>query len=35
MLLAACIEAGAHTMYSEDLDPGMRYDSVTAINPLA
>jgi predicted nucleic acid-binding protein len=35
MLLAACIDAGVHTLYSEDLAPGTRYDSVTVINPFA
>lgn len=35
MLLAACIEAGVHTLYSEDLSPGVRYDSVTVVNPFA
>ena len=34
MLLAACIEAGVRTLYSEDLDTGMQYDSVTVINPF-
>ncbi len=35
MLLAACIEAGVHTLYSEDLASGMQYDSVTVVNPFA
>jgi predicted nucleic acid-binding protein len=35
MLVAACIEAGVHTLYSEDLAPGTRYDSVTVVNPFA
>ena len=34
MLLAACIEAGGDTLYSEDLGDGVSYDSVTVINPL-
>lgn len=34
MLIAACIEAGATTLYSEDLSDGMTYESVTVINPL-
>ena len=34
MLLAACIEAGVDTLYSEDLDTGMTYDSVTVVNPF-
>lgn len=35
MLIAACIEAGIDTLYSEDLDAGMTYDSVTIINPFS
>ncbi len=35
MLVAACIEAGVHTLYSEDLTPGALYDSVTVVNPFA
>lgn len=35
MLLAACIEAGADTLYSEDLDAGTTYGPVTVINPFA
>lgn len=35
LLLAACIEAGVDSLYSEDLDAGMTYDSVTVINPFA
>jgi predicted nucleic acid-binding protein len=34
MLLAACTEAGVDTLYSEDLDAGMTYDSVTVVNPF-
>lgn len=34
MLLAACIEAGVDTLYSEDLDAGMTYGSVTVVNPF-
>ena len=34
MLLAACIEAGVTTLYSEDLSNGMRYDSVLVVNPF-
>ena len=34
MLLAACIEAGVDTLYSEDLSDGMTYDSVTVVNPF-
>jgi predicted nucleic acid-binding protein len=35
MLLAACIEAGVRTLYSEDLSPGAQYDSVAVVNPFA
>ena len=35
MLVAACIEAGVHTLYSEDLGPGTQYGSVTVVNPFA
>lgn len=35
MLAAACIEAGVHTLYSEDLASGTQYDSVTVVNPFA
>ncbi len=35
MLLAACIEAGVTTLYSEDLSHGVRYDSVLVVNPFA
>jgi predicted nucleic acid-binding protein len=35
MLLAACVDAGVDTLYSEDLDNGMTYDSVTVVNPFA
>ena len=34
MLLAACIEAGVTTLYSEDLSNGQRYDSVVVVNPF-
>jgi predicted nucleic acid-binding protein len=35
MLLAGCIEAGVHTLYSEDLASGEQYDTVTVVNPFA
>jgi predicted nucleic acid-binding protein len=35
MLVAACIEAGVRTLYSEDLAPDTQYDSVTVVNPFA
>jgi predicted nucleic acid-binding protein len=35
MLLGACIEASVDTLYSEDMDAGATYDSVTVINPFA
>lgn len=34
MLLAACIRAGVDTLYSEDMDAGMVYDSVRVVNPF-
>lgn len=34
LLLAACIESGIDTVYSEDMSHGMTYDSVTVINPF-
>ena len=34
LLVAACIEAGVETLYSEDMGDGVVYDSVTVINPL-
>jgi predicted nucleic acid-binding protein len=35
LLLAACADAGVHTLYSEDLDDGMTYDSVSVISPFS
>ena len=35
LLLAACADAGVDTLYSEDLDGGMTYDTVTIVNPFA
>ena len=35
MLLAACLEAGVDTLYTEDLGAGMTYDSIRAVNPFA
>jgi predicted nucleic acid-binding protein len=35
LLIAACIEAGVTTLYSEDLDAGMTYETVTVVNPFA
>ena len=35
MLLAACLDAGVNRLYSEDLDDGMTYDTVTVVNPFA
>ncbi len=34
MLLAACIHSGVDTLYSEDMQDGMQYDSVTVMNPF-
>ena len=35
LLLAACLDAGVDTLFSEDLDDGMTYDTVTVVNPFA
>ncbi len=35
LLLATCVDAGVDRLYSEDLDAGMTYDTVTVINPFA
>ena len=35
MLVAACIEAGVRTLYSEDLAAGAQYDFVTIVNSFA
>lgn len=35
LLLAACLDAGVDKLYSEDLDDGMTYDTVTVVNPFA
>lgn len=34
LLLAACMDAGVTTLYSEDLSDGMRYETVRVVNPL-
>lgn len=34
MLIAACIEAGVDTLYSEDMGDGAVYETVTVVNPL-
>ncbi len=34
MVVAACIEAGVDTLYSEDLDEGTSYDSLEIVNPF-
>ena len=34
LLLAACVDAGVDTLYSEDLDDGMTYHTVTVVNPF-
>jgi predicted nucleic acid-binding protein len=34
MLVAACLEAGVETLYTEDLDDGANYDSVKIVNPF-
>lgn len=35
LLLAACLDARVGTLFSEDLDDGMTYDTVTVVNPFA
>ena len=35
LLIAACIDAGVETLYSEDIDAGMQYGSVTVVDPFA
>jgi predicted nucleic acid-binding protein len=35
MLIAACLECGVTTLYSEDMAAGMNYDGVTIVNPFA
>ncbi len=34
LLIAACIEAGVETLYTEDLSAGMVYDGVHVLNPF-
>ena len=34
LLIAACIEAGITTLYTEDLDSGAKYGTVSTINPF-
>ncbi|QDT01198.1 PIN domain-containing protein [Adhaeretor mobilis] len=34
LLLAACIEAGVQSLYSEDMSHGGTYDSVQIVNPF-
>lgn len=35
LLLAACLEAGVETLYSEDMQDGMTYDGVRVVNPFS
>ena len=35
LLVSACLRAGVDTLYSEDLDNGARYDTMTVVNPFA
>jgi predicted nucleic acid-binding protein len=35
MILAACKDIGATTLYSEDMDAGTDYDGLTIVNPFA
>jgi predicted nucleic acid-binding protein len=34
MLLAACVEAGIDTLYTEDMDARTTYDSLMLVNPF-
>lgn len=34
MLIAACLEAGVETLYTEDMDDGAAYDGVKIVNPF-
>ena len=34
LLLAACLEAGVETLYSEDMQDGANYDGVRVVNPF-
>ena len=34
LLLGACIHAGVTTLFSEDMDGGMTYETVTVVNPF-
>lgn len=35
LLVSACLKAGVDTLYSEDLDDGARYDTMTVVNPFS
>jgi len=35
MLIAACIEAGVDTLYTEDLTAGTSYDGLAVVNPFS
>jgi predicted nucleic acid-binding protein len=35
LLIAACIDAGIRTLYSEDMQSGVTYESVTVVDPFA
>lgn len=35
LLIAGCVDAGVTTLYTEDLDAGMTYETVTVVNPFA
>ena len=34
-VIAAALRSGAHTLYSEDLNEGQRYDGVRVVNPFS
>lgn len=35
MLIAACLESGIDTLYTEDMDAGTTFDSLQLVNPFA
>lgn len=35
LLIAACLEAGVDTLYTEDMDAGTTFDTLKLINPFA
>lgn len=35
MIVSSALQLGCETLWSEDLNPGQAYDSVTVVNPLS